>query len=193
MNLISSLQNQIGGSCQPHNCWLPYIRFFKDIILDDMHSHEKYIVNPPSRGGWKVWIIRTPKTNTPNSLENFLYLSCFWTFCSKAFVSLLIQAEQYWSSLYTYLQCESIPVWILNTALKHFKKPSAKDGLIFSEKSTTLRHKLKSWWVKKSKQDMHFPLEWRPIQVYNFQHASAQQKLKVVLPQWLHAFLFHCL
>lgn len=113
----------------------------------------------------------------------------FWRFRSKAFVSLLIQAEQHWSTLYTYLQCQSIPVWILNTALKHFWKKTKNQT-----KKTALRqrqahlqweidntaaflHKLKSWGYRGACKICIFPWNGVPIQVYNLQHTSAQQKL----------------
>lgn len=94
------------------------------------------ICSQPNKQGKKtVQVMKTQKTNTLIPWKNFLSLSCFLS--CKAFVSVLIQAELFWSILHICLQSQSIPVWILNTALKHFKKHYAKDRLLFSEKATT--------------------------------------------------------
>ena len=125
----------------------------------------------------------------------------FWRFCSKAFVSLLIQAEQHWSTLYTYLQCQSIPVWILNTALKHFwkkqknkkkKQRYAKDKLIFSEKSTTLRLSCISSSRGGIEEHVRYAFslgtECRFKSIICNTHLHNRSSEKVVLPWWLHVF-----
>lgn len=107
----------IGCTTCPIIVWLPYIRtiLFQGTILDDMQNlHTK-----STRQARKETVQIMKKNNTLIPWK-MCYHVCIFTFCGKAFVTLLIQAELCWSRFYKYLHCQSIPAWILNTALKHF-------------------------------------------------------------------------
>lgn len=74
-------------------------------------------------------------TNKHNSLENVALFVTVLNVWRQSFV------DPGRSTLHTNLQRSSIPVWIPGTALKHFKKPRAKDECAVTEKSTTTKHK----------------------------------------------------
>lgn len=118
----------------------------------------------------------------------------FWIFCSKAFVSLLIPAEVYFSTLYTCSICTARGS-LCEYSTQHlsiFKKRSATDRLIFSGGTTTPQLSC----INSSREgiDEHvryaFLLEQRPFQVCNFQYESAQQKLTVGGPPLVTTWIF---
>ena len=155
-------------------------------------------------GGKKktVHFTKTLKTTTPISLENFLYLSCFSDDFAAKLLWVCWSRQSSIEVLFTHI-C-SARVFLCEYSTRHLsifeknKKPQkkkqryAKDKLIFSEKSTTLRLSCISSSRGGIEEHVRYAFslgtECRFKSIICNTHLHNRSSEKVVLPWWLHVF-----